>query len=155
MTTEEIRQYPTFDERRMRSHLAECFNEGKMTPFPKAMAAMNLNCVVHKEPIRVYCSCRMPEHFDTNMITCDVCKEWFHSFKCAKLKTLPTKWICYQCKNKTGWLNSIIYYICLYHSTTAVADISFFQLKEIFQKLMVIFNANRVHIIMTIVIFTL
>ena len=76
-------QYPTFDERRMRSHLAKCFNEGKMTPFPKAMVAMNLNCVVHKEPIRVYCSCRMPEHFDT-VITCVFVR---NSFKCARLNS--------------------------------------------------------------------
>lgn len=90
-------QKSLFDQKSMRKHLHDCLNNGAFTPFPqpfrKSQCVIRSVCKV--ERFKVYCSCKMPEEFDTKMISCDQCHAWFH-YKCVNLKLNehPKMWKC-------------------------------------------------------------
>ena len=52
--------------------------------------------------INLFCTCRMPESFDSKMIKCDWCTDCFH-FKCVHLKknTTMANWMCTRCSLST------------------------------------------------------
>ena len=87
-----------FDQKSMRRHLHDCFNNGVLTPFPQPLKSQSvhvLRSVRKVERFKVYCSCKMPEEFDRKMILCDQCHTWFH-YKCVNLKLTqhPKTWKC-------------------------------------------------------------
>ena len=47
--------------------------------------------------IPVYCICGLPESYDSDMISCDRCEQWFH-FRCMHIQTPPPEtWFCSDC----------------------------------------------------------
>lgn len=93
-------QCASFDQQKMREHLYTCLTKGVLTSFPKMSESEMLprpTPVVHK--VQLYCICQMPEEYDEEMISCDVCQEWFHT-SCVRIdaKKPPQKWKCYRCR---------------------------------------------------------
>ena len=85
-----------FDQKSMRKYLYDCFNKGTLTPFPQQLKSQSiLRSVCKVERFKIYCSCKMPEEFDTKMISCDQCHNWYH-YKCVNLKISehPKMWKC-------------------------------------------------------------
>ena len=68
----------------MREHLAQCFEEGEMVPFPSAQKLRRLkrHRMVKLERLHVYCTSRLPwftkDDIFGDMVQCKSCKEWFH-----------------------------------------------------------------------------
>ena len=86
---------------KMRQHLIECLEKGKMSPFPreKERGRCKLDSYTCKiVNIPVWCCCKMPECVD-NMIYCGnrKCKTWFHKI-CLKLESVDSEWQCPSCK---------------------------------------------------------
>ena len=44
-------------------------------------------CTLKQLFIQVYCTCSLPESYDSRMIECEECQKWFH-FKCMGLTSL-------------------------------------------------------------------
>ena len=63
------------DSKKMRQHLLQCFENGVMRPFPSAKRKL-VKVWKKEEAVKVYCKCRMQEA--GNMISCDMCGEWYH-----------------------------------------------------------------------------
>lgn len=91
-------EYFQFDQPKMRTHLYNCLTEGKMIQFPKVNGPESLprpGRTVYN--IKLYCYCRMPEEFDSNMVQCDFCHCWYH-FRCVgKSNALQRIWKCHYC----------------------------------------------------------
>ena len=88
----------SFVQEAMRSHLLECLSTGIMKAFPK-MPTSQESIPRPKSGIlqvELFCSCNMPAQYDTEMIQCDRCGQWFH-FSCVKLDSAPEQWLCFQC----------------------------------------------------------
>ena len=96
-----------FIQTQMRGHFFRCLTTGNMMPFPqfpqKERATLpqqitlrpNLN-TIH---VTVYCVCRMPDHYDTNMVQCEACEGWYH-YSCMGFKQkrdIPKVWKCRYC----------------------------------------------------------
>lgn len=85
----------------MRTHLLDCFEREKISPFPKAtMKESNGNRVFKSVSIDLYCVCRGPER--TPMASCDVCMNWFHP-DCVSIpndvfEVEEVHWLCPSCK---------------------------------------------------------
>ena len=97
-----------YDEVKLREHLIQCHNKGKLTSFPKG--------VLHNKPIRranaisismkLHCACRLPwdssdeAESEYHMAQCDKCSSWFHR-KCAKIPSevfdKKIQWQCSLC----------------------------------------------------------
>ena len=59
----------TFDERVMRSHLEECFENELLTEFPRASSPIQKSRLKHIfVKIYMYCYCGMPETYDSMML---------------------------------------------------------------------------------------
>ena len=43
--------------------------------------------------IHLYCTCKMPESYDTRMVQCDDCDTWYH-FKCVGIRKEPEHYVC-------------------------------------------------------------
>ena len=91
-------QKSIYEQKSMRKHLHDCFNNGVLTPFPQQLQNLKspvLRLVRKVERFKVYCICKMPEQFDVKMILCDQCHIWFH-YKCVNLKLTqhPKTWKC-------------------------------------------------------------
>ena len=84
-----------FDQWKMRAHLIECFNEGKLTSFPRISAEPLPRPMRKLCRIKIFCYCRMPENYDELMILCDSCKKWFHCY-CVNINAeqIPYVWRC-------------------------------------------------------------
>ena len=90
----------------MREHLAQCFEEGEMVPFPAAQKSRRLkrHRMVKLERLHVYCTCRLPwftkDDIFGDMVQCKSCKEWFHQM-CEEIDNSVflerNKWICKSC----------------------------------------------------------
>ena len=92
-----------YDQSQMRRHLCECYEGGKLTPFPEKDKPWGMRRQVScTTEVAVYCSCRLP-HTSGKMIQCHTCKEWFHDVcKPNILKVFwltAKKWICTSCEN--------------------------------------------------------
>lgn len=91
-------QVMEFEQDKMRQHLAKCFRESKLTPFPHIIRQHAYgNQYFPWREIDIYCDCELPEVYD-NMIQCDDCDEWYH-LRCFGLKSynLRDKWYCHHC----------------------------------------------------------
>ena len=80
----------------MRQHLLECLPNEALTEFPQStcLSAKPRRSKVSHIVINLFCTCRIPESFDSKIIECDRCAEWFH-FKCVGIKnnTILANWI--------------------------------------------------------------
>lgn len=97
-----------YDEVKLREHLIQCHNKGKLRSFPKG--------VLHNKPIRranaisismkLHCACRLPwdssdkADSEYHMAQCGKCSSWFYR-KCAKIPSevfdKKTQWLCCLC----------------------------------------------------------
>ena len=92
-----------FSQAKMRAHLQKCFETDLLTPFPRARKSTNfLRSQSQSITIALYCTCRMPDIYDKQMISCDMCEEWFH-FTCQKLLKSKKEnfWACPNCLSKS------------------------------------------------------
>ncbi len=78
----------------MRSHLQHCFEAEELSTFPQAQnSAVIIRCNSKKVTIELYCTCGLPETYDSQMVLCTECLKWFH-FKCMKIKDIPRgRWL--------------------------------------------------------------
>lgn len=79
--------------RELRKHLVQCFEQGRMSPFPSSASSKARPLI---NDLNVYCSCRLPYVLeykkrkevqtgeDVEMIQCDFCNNWYHS-SCVNL----------------------------------------------------------------------
>ena len=84
-----------FEQSKMRSHLINCLEQKCLQPFPKCRSTSFVKDspprpTRTKKIIKLYCSCRMPEAYDTKMISCDVCKAWYISLQLCEFEISPT-----------------------------------------------------------------
>ena len=89
----------SFDQEEMRNHLVLCLEAGEIVPFPKKKKFVNLSPrpTNHLLKIPIYCMCRLPDVYDTEMIQCDECAGWYH-FKCVSMADRDFNyWKCLQC----------------------------------------------------------
>ena len=75
----------SYNQSRMRLHLASCLAEKALRPFPRRKTEVRNRAPNIKLTVNVYCICRLPESFSKTMISCDHCVEWFH-LRCVGLK---------------------------------------------------------------------
>ena len=91
-----------FDQAGMRRHLCRCLTNGKMTMFPIKKERRSGKKIKTQDEITVFCSCRLPEIPETQMIECTRCKTWYHVELCVavdpKYLSLKTHWYCDKCK---------------------------------------------------------
>lgn len=72
----------SYDLTQMRNHLATCFSNKELQPFPAQHCSIKPN--FWESAFEVYCICRMPHHKEYlkvlkyEMAQCETCKEWFH-----------------------------------------------------------------------------
>ena len=85
-----------FAQDELREHVAMCFEQMELTPFPTTTTAV-VRCREKRFNIELYCCCRMPESFDRQMIQCDICEGWFH-YKCCEIIHAPGSFVCINCK---------------------------------------------------------
>ena len=86
----------TFAQEEMRHHLVQCFQAKKLMPFPGESKKVH-RCRKKHLFIPVYCICGLPESYDSDMISCDRCGQWFH-FGCMHIQTPPPEtWFCSDC----------------------------------------------------------
>ena len=92
-------KFVTFDECVTRSHLEKCFENELLTEFPRASSPIQKSRLKHVF-INIYCHCGMPETYDSMMLKCEKCNEWFH-YRCIGLQPelcAQTDWYCRDCK---------------------------------------------------------
>ena len=90
----------------MRGHLYNCFETGRLAPFPFQPRKVSISRkVVRSKSEDVFCVCRLPEEPNDEfipMVQCFTCQEWFHEtcikVNAAALKTV-LKWKCMDCNN--------------------------------------------------------
>lgn len=93
-----------YDQKQMRNHLYNCFENHSITPFPMKMipARANRQRISTVRTVEVYCSCRQPYNAGKDhMIQCHACSEWFHD-TCyphipSEFWTTNKTWICTGC----------------------------------------------------------
>ena len=70
----------SFDQKRMRFHLYACLSDGVMSPFPKMSRAREYlpRPTDRSLNVKVYCLCKLPEEYDSFMIECESCRQWYH-----------------------------------------------------------------------------
>ena len=93
-----------FDQSKMRAHLWQCLERGKMEMFPVVRKRrVKKSSVKTVEQVPVYCKCRMPELPGERMIECSMCKDWYHMDTCVGGAPLPShldsslSWFCNKC----------------------------------------------------------
>ena len=89
-----------FEQKKMRQHLAECFQNQKFQPFPHSVSPKRImGKYFPGKVIEVYCDCELPESYD-DMIACDNCDNWYHQ-SCVGIQSEPTddEWICNECSS--------------------------------------------------------
>ena len=93
-----------FIQTQMRGHLFKCITKGNMMPFPQFLKEeqatlpplMTLRPKANTRNVKVYCVCRMPDHYDRKMIECEECEQWFH-YSCmgfSRKAAIPEVWKC-------------------------------------------------------------
>ena len=92
-----------FDQTALRLHLRQCLEKGFLDCFPVKQNRQRTNKVKQQLNCYIYCSCRLPEHYDTSMTQCEYCQEWYHH-KCIDVSTIPAdateKWKCSNCNKQ-------------------------------------------------------
>ena len=132
----------SFDESKLRQHLLECLESNHFTPFPKVKNGDFKTYNSFSEPIRVYCNCRMPEHYDKRMVQCGKCNEWFHH-KCIREDKIPEKWYCSECKELGKHSRGLIfkYYHFFIITLEKEDELSFDTLRRSLDELQVCFSS--------------
>ena len=85
-----------FDQCKIRKHLEMGLSSGTITEFPKTRKIVQ-RCQSRVYEEKVFCICKMPECYDSCMITCDVCSCWYH-FKCVNARKGRKSWVCPNCQ---------------------------------------------------------
>ena len=89
-----------FSQESMRAHLFFCLSKGIVQPFPRMLHVQESLARPKRGVllVDVFCFCKMPAQYDTDMIECETCKCWYHCC-CVKLdpSNLPDHWECPQC----------------------------------------------------------
>ena len=86
----------SFDQGKMRQHLVQCLEKGRLEAFPRQLNTARFN-KRQTYDIGLFCYCSMPECWD-DMLQCDLCEEWLH-MACEGLKTAPKgEWLCSVCR---------------------------------------------------------
>ena len=92
-----------FDQDALRPHLIQCLEKGFIDCFPVEQSRRRSSKVLVQLNYNVYCSCRLPEHYDSSMTECDNCHEWYHH-KCIDASVVPIhasdKWHCPDCSKQ-------------------------------------------------------
>ena len=95
-----------FQQHRMRQHLFQCLQEGKLSMFP---IAKERRTGLHRRikevsKVPVFCVCRMPDT-GSKMVACSGCKAWFHeaclSIPSPALQSKNMPWFCPECSSCT------------------------------------------------------
>jgi len=91
-----------WDTTRMRIHLIQCLEQGKMESFPqKEHRRIPLSNQYKKTmSIKIFCICRMPNDTSKAMVKCDSCRKWMHK-ECMGLDqaaSVEAVWYCSSCK---------------------------------------------------------
>ena len=74
--------------------LMECLECKELPLFPTT-SAVTTRCPKKHVLLHVYCVCRLPESYDSNMIECDKCGSWFHFKRMGLWKNaLTDSWFC-------------------------------------------------------------
>ena len=86
----------SFDQGKMRQHLVQCLEKGRLEAFPRQLNTARFN-KRQTYDIELFCYCSMPECWD-DMLQCELCEEWLH-MTCEGLKTAPEgEWLCSVCR---------------------------------------------------------
>ena len=89
-----------FDQKSMRRHLFECFTKKQLSSFPNSHQSEETlpRPMQNTYTLKVFCICKMPAQFDSVMLSCDLCGEWFHC-SCMKVDSnnVPDYWECPNC----------------------------------------------------------
>ncbi|XP_034246307.1 uncharacterized protein LOC117648161 [Thrips palmi] len=97
--TREIKE-TTFDTDRLRPHFLQCMQRGRMERFPQRGEPPKLKKGSSSKWsfVKVYCKCRLPDHFDKMLVKCSTCRMYYH-MKCEGLTKNPSKrhWSCSKC----------------------------------------------------------
>ena len=92
-----------YDQSKMNTHLRKCCEGGKPTPFPQLKKACRRPAADSEDfYISIYCYCHMPEYYDTSMIQCSRCLQWYVHKACTEVRTKgkdmkKVKWSCCYC----------------------------------------------------------
>lgn len=87
----------------MRSHLADCFRNGVMMPFPVVSTSFFNKSNLSSYIMEICVICRKPKSNDNPLIECMMCNQNFH-FKCDN--SIDTSiFICSKCKNFISNIN--------------------------------------------------
>ena len=85
------------DQSQRRQHLLRCFVAQALAPFLTLEAGQSITVRTKKHIfIHLYCTCKMPESYDTRMVQCDDCDTWYH-FKCVGIRKEPEHYVCPSC----------------------------------------------------------
>ena len=91
-----------FDQAALRPHLIQCLEKGVIDCFPVKQTRRTSSNVSTQLNCQIYCSCKLPEHYDSCMTECDNCHEWYHH-RCIDVSIVPVdvnnKWHCLSCSN--------------------------------------------------------
>ena len=91
-----------FNQHVMRKHLLKCIEMANITMFPVLKTWWAEDRMKSEDAFEIYCTCRMPEYPDVDMIQCK-CSEWFHVPFCVSvprqaMDTTSTEWYCNDCE---------------------------------------------------------
>jgi len=87
-----------FDQSKMRSHLIQCIEQGRITAFPRQLPSQKATVSKHhKDTIKTLSCCNLPKEY-AEVIQCDMCDELFH-LKCLSLEPQVEleDWMCPAC----------------------------------------------------------
>ncbi len=89
-----------FQQKLMRQHLVSCLTAMKFQQFPvQTISRENRHLARFTHVIHLYCYCRMPKLFSTQMIQCSKCRSWYHLEVCVSgVDTAKPDWFCQNCK---------------------------------------------------------
>ena len=95
----------TFEQTKMRKHLMQCLENGKVTEFPVAKPRRFTSAIKFIRNVNVYCTCRLPWDKELNthgdLAQCNTCRKWFHQ-KCMSVPLSAfvdssSSWFCTTC----------------------------------------------------------
>ena len=92
-----------FNQHVMWKHLLKCIEMANITMFPVLKTRRAEDRMKSEDAFEIYCTCRMPECPDVDMIQCCKCSEWFHVPFCVSvprqaMDTTSTEWYCNDCE---------------------------------------------------------
>ena len=106
-------------------HIADVYLAKKLMPFPGESKKVH-RCRKKHLFIPVYCICGLPESYDSDMISCDRCGQWFH-FRCMHIQTPPPEtWFCSDCIQLVSFFVNLLFILfCCSISNISIGVIHF------------------------------